>query len=802
MKIYIPWLEKYFDKPLPKGNVLADALSRHVLETEYSEEENMLDVDVLPHRSADCLSHYGVALEISAILNIPVSENMFSSDKVLNKHGKRVFVSVDDPTISPRFLAMRVKHIDNTVSIPLWMKDSLSALGQRSITPVVDITNYVMFELGHPLHAFDVAHLSKKENGDVGIGVRRSGVNDVVTLLDGKMLTAPEGIPLIFDAVSNQILGLAGVKGGKHALVTDRSTEIVIECAHFKRDVVYKSARSVGIHTDASYRFERNLSTHSIPYVVHRVATLLSEITGGEVCGVDEVNTTNHNRYIVPIDLDTISRVSGMRAKKHEVESIFSRLGFEYTRTDDIREEVSAEALSHIGKPYVYGASVSKNAPDAFDCSSFINYCFLKHGILLPRISANIYHYAQKINKKDIQPGDLFFAENNDDAYNWYGTRGKEDFLYLPPQKPLKEPIGHMGMYIGNGIVVHAEGDTGANAVFEENLEDVLQRYANVRFGSVISDEKSGWFVPKNRYYAVRSPVQRTDICTPEDIIEEYVRIKGLTQFVSRAKPFDNTGSKKIDKKLWYHFALAKAFRDAGFHETITHTFGGVGDVHVIHPLNKNRTHVRNTLTLGLEVALEKNMEHVELFGKDSLCLYEIGSVFSKSGEKTMLGFVVGRKKTFQGAKDEAENIQRIIQSVCGVGVDISLSENIGFEIDFDDLVMRSHDVPPDTPYPSLDFSNTPYNPISVYPCVMRDIAVFVPKSVSSQRVAGYIERYGDDTLISYRLFDVFEKDDNVSYAFRLVFQSVDRTLTDTEVNVSMYEIESQMRKQKDWEIR
>ena len=801
MKIYIPWLKTYFNKNLPNGKDLAKALSEHTLETEYEEEENILNVDVLPHRSADCLSHYGIALEISAILNIPIAKNFFEPSRMMRKDGKGVQVWVEDKELSPRFFAVRIKNINNKVTIPDWMKEYLNSIDQRSINPIVDITNYVMFELGHPLHAFDVKNLAKKENGDVSIGVKQSGVNDIITLLDGKMITIPENTPIITDRVKNHILGLAGIKGGKHALVTGETNEIILECAHFKRANIYKSARNLSIHTDASYRFERNLSIHAIPYVAYRVVELLKEITGAEVCGVDDTDKKEGKQYMIPLDTDTITSISGKKASPRNVEYIFNRLGFEYKKTTNIRADVVEEIKKHIGKKYIYGASVSKDAPDAFDCSSLVNYCFLKHGILLPRISANMYYYARKINKQDIQPGDCFFSENPSGEGNWYDTRGKESFIYLPPQEPLKEPVGHIGMYIGDGKVIHAQGGS-VGKVVEDDLETLVNRYAHIRFGSFIQEKKHGWFEQKNTYYTLYQPINRTDISIPEDVVEEYVRIKGLSSFVSH-KNYDKTEKKqKIDKKLWYHFALVQQFQEAGFHETITQSLGKTGDIKTVYPLNKDKMYLRKTLTTGLEIALEKNKEHMELFGKDSVCMYEIGSVFTKKGEKTMLGFIVGRKKTFNGMKNEADIIQKVIEEVCGIHIHISLQENTAIEIDFDNLIAQAKDIEEGTPYPSLGFRQKTHKPISPYPIITRDIAVFVPKEILPQDVASYIEKYGDETLVSYRLFDTFQKDDKVSYAFRIVFQSNEKTLQDAEVNTSMEAIEKNIQKRKHWEIR
>ncbi|MDT8283875.1 MAG: phenylalanine--tRNA ligase subunit beta, partial [Gammaproteobacteria bacterium] len=218
-----------------------------------------------------------------------------------------------------------IKGIDVKAKTPLWMLERLRRGGIRGLSPVVDITNYVMLELGQPMHAFDLQKLDGK------IDVRFSVSAEKITLLDGKTIELQEATLVIAD--SSKILALAGVMGGEDSAVGDTTTDIFLESAFFRPEVIAGKARSYGLHTDSSHRFERGVDTQLQVHAIERATELIREICGGEVGPVLEHKTASHPapEKQLPIHLrsDQIKRVLGIELAEDVVTKIFQRLGME-----------------------------------------------------------------------------------------------------------------------------------------------------------------------------------------------------------------------------------------------------------------------------------------------------------------------------------------------------------------------------------------------------------------------------------------------------------------------------------------
>src|SRR6185503_20815781 len=177
MKISREWLQTFFDAPLPDANELAHALTFHAFEIE-SVENDILDVKVTPNRGHDCLSHRGIAKEVAAILDIPMTKDPVGTDKGGQFDMSAVInVNVEDHELCPRYIAWCIRGVKVGPS-PEWLKRRLESIGERSINNIVDATNYVMFTVGQPLHAFDADTLRLKESksgpSEYGVGVRRA----------------------------------------------------------------------------------------------------------------------------------------------------------------------------------------------------------------------------------------------------------------------------------------------------------------------------------------------------------------------------------------------------------------------------------------------------------------------------------------------------------------------------------------------------------------------------------------------------------------------------------------------------
>jgi phenylalanyl-tRNA synthetase beta chain len=351
MKISRAWLQKFFDAPLPEASVLADALTFHAFEIEGvdtiiydSGKDEVLDVKVTPNRGHDCLSHRGIAKELSAILKTPMANDPLATRPVLPSSAGTVTVSVDEPALCPRYIAAHITDVQVGPS-PLWLREALEALGQRSINSVVDATNYVMFRLGEPLHAFDARRLSEK-GGTRAICVRRARAGESMRALDGKDYTFADSALLIVDAHADAPIGIAGVKGGQAAEVGPSTTDIIIESANFNGVSVRKTAQALRLRTDASSRFEQVISPELALYGMHAVIELIREIAGGTVVGAVDAYPEPQPKTFATLSATQAKQILGSHFGESEIRDAFTRLGFSYTQEKEhFRVEVPFERL-------------------------------------------------------------------------------------------------------------------------------------------------------------------------------------------------------------------------------------------------------------------------------------------------------------------------------------------------------------------------------------------------------------------------------------------------------------------------
>jgi phenylalanyl-tRNA synthetase beta chain len=339
MKISRNWLQSYFDSPLPDAAALAEALTFHAFEIdglEKHQDDDVLDVKVTPNRGHDCLSHICIAKEISAILSIPLNDQgrgLLSSGTSSLMLGKapHVIVKKDAPTCS-RFLAAHMKGAKVGPS-PEWLVKRLSAIGQRSINTIVDATNYAMFSVGQPLHAFDATTLSSGETFVVGPRMARTG--ESLVALDGKTYALSPERMVIAGGAQDAVLGIAGVKGGKDSGVTDATTEIIIEAATFDGVSVRKTARALDLRTDASQRFEQGISPILAERGLRACIALIRDIAGGELVGTSQVSDASDSVRTIVVSAESVNRLLGMSLKTADVENVLQRLGFDFEREGD-----------------------------------------------------------------------------------------------------------------------------------------------------------------------------------------------------------------------------------------------------------------------------------------------------------------------------------------------------------------------------------------------------------------------------------------------------------------------------------
>ena len=281
-------------------------------------DDASIEVDLTPNRG-DCLSLAGLAREVGALYAAPVTRPVVASVPAV--HDEVRSIEVLAPAACPRYLGRVIRNVDLSKPTPLWMVERLRRADVRSIDAAVDITNYVMLELGQPLHAFDLAEI----NG--GIRVRMAEEGEKLVLLDGQDVTLRSDTLVIAD--HSRALAIAGVMGGKHSGVSATTRDVFLESAFFDQIAVAGKARSYGLHTDASHRYERGVDWQLAREAMERATGLLLEITGGEAGPVIETVSEQHLPKIAPITLraQRITQMLGMEMDPVEVERLLSALG-------------------------------------------------------------------------------------------------------------------------------------------------------------------------------------------------------------------------------------------------------------------------------------------------------------------------------------------------------------------------------------------------------------------------------------------------------------------------------------------
>jgi len=337
MKISREWLQTYFEKPLPDVNVLAQALTFHAFEIEgigtpdAGGEWDILDVKVTPNRGHDCLSHRGIAKELSAILNLPLVPHPYGiTDVSLEPKTNALKVTIENPQLCPRFTAAYINGVRVGPS-PDWLRTALESIGQKSINNVVDATNYVMFNIGQPLHAFDAAKLAEKD-GVRALNVRMAEKEEKMFGLDDKEYALAPSMLVIADANRGEAVSIAGIKGGKPTGIDEATTAVVLEAANWDGVTIRKTSQALRLRTDASDRFQQVISPELTVYGLRSAVELIVKLAGGEVVGfVDEYPQPQEKRA-VSVSLSKINAVLGTKLAQENVVDVFKRLDLSHVQ--------------------------------------------------------------------------------------------------------------------------------------------------------------------------------------------------------------------------------------------------------------------------------------------------------------------------------------------------------------------------------------------------------------------------------------------------------------------------------------
>ena len=330
MKVPLSWLKEYIDGEI-EINHIADALTMAGLEVEAVEEiegDKVLDIEITPNR-ADCLSIIGIAREIKAIFGLKLKKPVFKIQKELKDD--KFIISIANPELCYRYAGRIVKGLKIAES-PAWLKSRLEKSGIRSINNVVDVTNYVLLEYGHPLHAFDLDLL----DGyciRVGTPADFGRKSEEIETLDGvRRKVGPEDL-LIWDG--KRPVAVAGVMGGANTEVTEKTVNILIESAYFKPESVRKTSKRLGLSTEASYRFERGTDIENLKEALDRAAFLSQEISGGQIYELIDVYPTKIPQREISFQTEKIRKFIGIALKDEEIIEILHLLDIEVKKDRD-----------------------------------------------------------------------------------------------------------------------------------------------------------------------------------------------------------------------------------------------------------------------------------------------------------------------------------------------------------------------------------------------------------------------------------------------------------------------------------
>ena len=784
------WLNNFFDKKLPEVKKLEEGITMHSMEVDSVEEKTgdfVLDIKTLPNNNHSCLCHRGIAKEAGVIFGLKPS--IYSRDFNEFKKTdtvKKLSIKIADKKLCRRYIGRIIENISVGES-PKWLKERLEIIGQRSINNIVDATNFVMFELGQPMHAFDADKLTK--NNQILIEIKNAKNEDHITTLDKKEVDLDESVLAITS--SDISLAIAGIKGGTYAELDENTKNIVLESANFNPILIRKTAQKLKIQTEASKRYENDLTPELASEAMDILTKIIIEIASTKNIKVGEVTDVyprKVNRYKLGISASEASSIIGIKFTEKDIENIFNKFGFEFEKVELIKKVLDT-AKSLLGVPYKLGASISYEAPKAFDCSGFVSYCFAQSGVQIPRISIDQYVFGKVANEKEILPGDVVFSNTNEGKIHYRTI----EFL---PGLEVKEGVDHCGIYLGNGEIIHCS-DSIKGVAIEKMLESKV-------FKNIVGYRR---MTNNEERFVVTAPDERLDLRIKEDLAEEIGRIYDYKNIGEISLPKSDEKI-KINKEFYYKEKIRIALCNEGFSEIINYTFTNKGEIEIEKPQSPERKFLRTNLTDQIKDSLEFNARYADLIEMPQIKVFEFGHIFTNKGEYQR--FVIGIKNPLglkkPKEKDSLDEAIKIVTEITGIlPAKLNKEENIA-EYDFGEMIKNLPE-PKEYNFAGAEKETKIFKKISQYPFMIRDVAVFTPIETKADEVFETIKTEAGELLIKNRLFDVFTKkfedgSQKTSYAYRLVFQSYEKTLTDLEVNGIMDNITNKLNSKAGWQVR
>ncbi len=766
-------------------------------------EDAILDLENKPLANRpDLFSHYGVAKEISIIKNLLIKNILFK--KIKSKNNLPLHVRLEAKNSCPRYMAITIEGIKIKPS-PSWLQRRLRALGLRPINNIVDITNYILLELGQPLHAFDYDLLENHE-----IIIREAKTGEKTKTLDGIERSLEENDLLIADP--NKSLALAGIMGGEGSGINEKTKNIVIESANFNPVAIRKTSHRLALRTEAATRFEKGLPIVLAEEGLWRAVNLILEMVGGKVGEVRDLTSREGlailtNKKYILADFEYLNRLIGCDLPDKTYLNFLKRLGIKLQRVD-LRKRLISIGKSLIGATYQYGASTFLDAPKLFDCSSLARYLYRQLGIELPRLTIEQIEQGEIIdNLKTLKIGDLLF------------TRGLKPHI----NEKHKNGVGHVGIFWGKNKVLHASSKQ--RKVVIENLNKFIKE-TEFRGAHRILSAETGWLADIS--------LSRVDLKTNEDLAEEIVKICGLDNLLS--KPATSAiVPLTLSPEVFLNNKIKNLLAALGFDEIYSVSFIDQASkinsalrknvIPLLNPLAAEIGLLRFNMMFGLESAIEKNIYNYENFR-----IFELGRVFFKIGQgvrqpKVISGLInEAHKNPFAVIKGVVEQIlnelginnskwnfltpevlNKLVEQegvyykllsehfdskdssiisvndqpigVCGLLSNIPENKRLknpvyAFELNFDELLGLAKD-------------KINYSPLSPYQSVSRDFSFLFKKDILWQEIQNAIKE-ASPLIKEVKLFDIFQDEkfgDKKSFAFSIELNSDKKTLEEKEIN-------------------
>jgi phenylalanyl-tRNA synthetase beta subunit len=753
-----------------------------------------------PANRYDLLSIIGIAREVAAQsdneLKLPVDK------EILPGNGPKVDITADEQLV-PRFMVAELTLRD-VEPLPKDMTSHLEAAGMRSISPIVDLTNYLMLAFGQPCHAYD----ADKVKGNLGVRMAKTG--EVIETLDGVKRKLTKDDLVIVD--NDGPVGLAGVMGGARTEVDASTKRILLEMATFDGATIRRMAKRHGLRSEASARFERGLPLPLSPAAMNHAVALFAKYAGGKLVGLtDELRLWP---WIQRVGLrhSYLEKMLGIDLSFDEAIKSLAKVGVEGHKFDLVEE-----AKFHIGKPYKFGAKFRVDGTAAFDCSYLTDYLYSLIGVKIGHTAHQQFKYGRPVELAELVPGDLLFRD---------GPWDKLD-------AEAREHVSHVAIYIGNDEILHAvdiQRDSKQvwkprdNAgVLVEPLENIAKDPLYLGARRFVDNLDDFISVPM-------VPWWRPDIKEPADLVEEIVKVIGYDRIPARL-PQWRPNDLKFDRRTPRRWQLQSALQSLGLFEVMTYSFvseqqlTNIGHEPGTHlklknPLSSEQAYLRSTVLPSLLTVIERNHTYGPSFG-----LYELTRVFEpttkgklpdepyrlaiivkdpEAGYSVIKG-LIDQLTAEMGVNFEVGAVLEDTNFVPGRLVELTVGKKtLGVLGELSPEVARRIKAGGKLGYAELDLDlllenagPKPYRDPSRFPSISRDLNLQLDLAVTWQQVNALISASGlaQATFVNDYYGDKLPEGKK-NLAVRLVMNDPGKTLTDADAEQRLREISAKLKKQ------